>query len=131
MLEIRPADATIKRGRFRGGQIGTGEGAPQNVPGLAMHSIVMQRIHPAGSAETTQQHLFGSLELEMANHEIRLSPKNIRQDLELQVRKFANRAFRRPVTTTQIQPFLNMVRTGIAAGQPPLDVLMACYRGIL
>ena len=131
MLEIRPADATIKRGRFRGGQIGTGEGAPQNVPGLAMHSIVMQRIHPAGSAETTQQHLFGSLELEMANHEIRLSPKNSRQDLELQVRKFANRAFRRPVTTTQIQPFLNMVRTGIAAGQPPLDVLMACYRGIL
>jgi len=131
MLEIRPADATIKRGRFRGGQIGTGEGAPQNVPGLAMHSIVMQRIHPAGSSETTQQHLFGSLELERSNHELHLSQEISGQDLELQVREFANRAFRRPVTTTQIQPFLKMVRTGLAAGQQPIDVLMACYRGIL
>jgi hypothetical protein len=131
MLEIRPADATIKRGRFQGGQIGTGEGTPQNVPGLAMHSIVMQRIFPAGSAAVTQQHLLGELESEVDQKEIRLSQKTTQKDLERQIIEFANRAFRRPVTTSQIQPFLALAQTGLDAGEKPFDVLMACYRGIL
>ena len=131
MLEIRPADATIKRARFRGGQVGTGEGAPQNVPGLAMHSIVMQRIHPGGTAEATQQHLFGNLGIDVRRGEISLNEETGLRDMELQVRQFATRAFRRPVTDTQIQPFIEMVRTGMADGEKPFDILMACYRGIL
>ena len=131
MLEIRPADATIKRGRFQGGQIGTGEGTPQNVPGLAMHSIVMQRIYPAGTAAVTQQHLLGELEVEAEGQEIRLSRKTTQKDLERQIMKFANRAFRRPVTAAQIQPFLNLARKGLESGQKSFEVLMACYRGIL
>lgn len=131
MLEIRPADATIKRGRFQGGQIGTGEGTPQNVPGLAMHSIVMQRIYPAGTASETQQRLLGELDSEVDQQEIRLSQTTTPEDLERQIMEFANRAFRRPVTTSQIQPFLGLARTSLDAGEKPFDVLMACYRGIL
>jgi hypothetical protein len=131
MLEIRPADATIKRGRFSGGQIGTGEGAPQNVPGLAIHSIVIQRIHPGGNVDATQQQLLGELGVEVDKREIRLRDVTTQQDLERQVLKFANRAFRRPVGASQIQPFLNMVQTGLADGDDPFDVLVACYRGIL
>ena len=133
MLEIRPADATIKRGRFRGGQIGTGEGTPQNVPGLAMHAIVMQRIQPAGQANATQKHLFGALGIEIDKHNdvLRLNNATTEQDLKTQVHQFAERAFRRPVSVEQIQPFLNMVQTGFAAGDDPVEILMACYRGIL
>lgn len=131
MLEIRPADATIKRGRFQGGQIGTGEGTPQNVPGLAMHSIVMQRIYPAGTAAVTQQYLLGELKAEADLQEIRLSQRTTQKDLEKQIMKFANRAFRRPATTAQIQPFLNLARTGLEAGETPFEVLIACYRAIL
>ncbi|OUX52533.1 MAG: hypothetical protein CBE43_00370 [Rhodopirellula sp. TMED283] len=131
MLEIRPADATIKRGRFQGGQIGTGEGTPQNVPGLAMHSIVMERIYPAGTAAATQQQLLGELESEVTQQEIHLSPNTTQKDLERQIMEFANRAFRRPVVTSQIQPFLDLARAGLNAGEKPFDVLIACYRGIL
>lgn len=131
MLEIRPADATIKRGRFQGGQIGTGEGAPQNVPGLAMHSMVMQRIYPAGPAAATQENLFGGLRLEFDRQQPRLHPETTQKDLERQVTAFAKRAFRRPVTESQIQPFLDMIQKGLAAGETPFDLLMACYRGIL
>lgn len=131
MLEIRPADATIKRGRFQGGQIGTGEGAPQNVPGLALHSIVMQRIYPAGLAAETQKKLFGDLRVEFKQEKLQLNAKTSQKQLEEQVINFASRAFRRPVTPAQVQPFLNMVQSGLAAGSKPMDVLMACYRGIL
>ena len=131
MLEIRPADATIKRGRFQGGQIGTGEGTPQNVPGLAMHSIVMERIYPAGTAAATQQQLLGELEPVVDQQEIRLSQNNTQNDLERQIMEFANRAFRRPVMKTQIQPFLDLAGAGLNAGEEPFDILIACYRGIL
>ncbi|MEO2015331.1 MAG: DUF1587 domain-containing protein [Fuerstiella sp.] len=33
MFEIRPGDSTLKQGRFKAGQIGDGEGTPQNLPG--------------------------------------------------------------------------------------------------
>jgi hypothetical protein len=45
MLEVRPGDQTLKMARFAGGQVGTGEGDPQNVPGVAIEWIKMERIH--------------------------------------------------------------------------------------
>ncbi len=65
MIEIRPGDETLKRARFQGGQVGAGEGGPQNVPGVALHSMVVAEIHPGGEIELVKQRLFGELNVDI------------------------------------------------------------------
>jgi hypothetical protein len=42
-LEIKPYDRDLKVGKFKGGQVDTGVGAPQNLAGVAIKSIEMSR----------------------------------------------------------------------------------------
>ena len=63
MLEIRPGDATLKKARFNGGQVGNGEGGPQDVPGVAIESISMQQFHRGPDDEGLRKLLFGDLAL--------------------------------------------------------------------
>ncbi len=65
MLEIRPADATLKRAKFQGGQVGAGEGGPQNVPGVALHSMRIEEIHPGGDVKLVQRRLFGEMDIDI------------------------------------------------------------------
>ena len=64
MLEIRPGDITLKKGKFAGGQVGAGEGTPQNLPGIAIEEITMERIHHGATDDGIRQLLFGSLKIE-------------------------------------------------------------------
>ncbi|MEM7558555.1 MAG: DUF1587 domain-containing protein, partial [Planctomycetota bacterium] len=43
MLQLRPNDVTLKQARFQGGQSRNGEGGKQNVPGLAINWLNMER----------------------------------------------------------------------------------------
>ena len=51
MFEIRPGDDILRKAKFRGGQVGAGEGGPQGVPGVAIESIKLERIHRCASNE--------------------------------------------------------------------------------
>ena len=62
MFEIRPADSTLKQARFAGGQIGAGEGSPQNVAGLAIHNMVFEEFHKGPANNEIRQRLFGNVE---------------------------------------------------------------------
>lgn len=135
MLEIRPADSTLKRARFRGGQVGFGEGEPQDVPGLAMHHLELKRIYPGGNVDDVRKSLFGDLDVhfDAESNQFRWNgTESIEPELINQLRRFAARAFRRPVSDEMLEPFESIIRRGLE--QDPvsqLDVLRQAYRAVL
>ncbi|MCA9069467.1 MAG: DUF1595 domain-containing protein, partial [Planctomycetaceae bacterium] len=131
MLEIRPGDNTLKMARFQGGQVGTGEGGPQNVPGVALHSIKMQRIHRGPTNEEIRGQLFGNLTLETKNGKRELVSKSPKQATVALMQQFARRAFRRPVAPEDVTAYVEMVREAVDNGQPLEAALRGGYRALL
>jgi hypothetical protein len=122
MLEIRPGDTTLKKARFAGGQVGNGEGGPQDVPGIAIERITIERFHRGASSEEIRRILFGDLGT---------SDSIQRDDAARLVRDFARRAFRRPVTADDTAGFVELVHEALEAGQPLAAALRVGYRAIL
>jgi hypothetical protein len=134
MLEIRPADATLKRAKFQGGQVGAGEGEPQNVPGLALHSMRIEEIHPGGDVHLVRQRLFGKLQSELEidkRGKLRLAQHPASAAIDQQIQDFAQRAFRRPVSEEVLQPYLALASQSLAQGDSPIESLRRAYRAIL
>jgi hypothetical protein len=133
MLEIRPGDDTLKMARFDGGQVGTGEGGPQNVPGVAIESIVMEQIHQGPGSEEIREVLFGNLELKNRQRwrESELISSQPKADAEQLLTRFAERAFRRPVSDEAVRPFIELVHQSIDEGRPLMESLRAGYRALL
>ncbi len=132
MLEIRPGDETLKDAKFSGGQVGTGEGGPQNVPGVALDWIKIQRVFPGGSVDDVRIRIFGVAADEFETvGKVRFSSGVAKAKAEQQIARFAELAFRRPLTKGQWQPYAEIFHELIASGEPPQDALKACYRAIL
>ncbi len=132
-LEIRPGDTTLKMGRFNGGQVGAGEGTPQNLPGVALHQMNMQRIHPGGDLQTVRKRLFGDLKVNIdpKSKQIKLVADDPLRETAKQLRVFARRAFRRPVSEQALQPYLQMLQRQISEGADPIVALHGAYRSVL
>lgn len=133
LLEIRPADATLKTARFKGGQVGLGEGEPQKAPGIAMHSLTLERFFPGGEISDVHAGLFGELEVEFDKgaNRWRLNSQTPRKDLAKQLRRFARSAFRRPVSKETLQPYLDTVNRAVNQKADPIEALRNAYRAIL
>ena len=133
MLEIRPGDATLKMGKFRGGQVGVGEGEPQDLPGVAMHAMRLEEIHPGGDVGQTRQALFGELDvgIDVTKNTFTLLSGDPAAATTDQLSRFAQRAFRRPVDEDELNPYLDRLQQLIAEGQSPVDALRASYRAVL
>jgi mono/diheme cytochrome c family protein len=132
MLEIRPQDASIKKASFQGGQVGTGEGEPQNVPGVAIERIVMEQFH-AQPSSLTRRLLLGDVPLEPSSKQkgLQVRPHDPARDLEHLLRRFARRAWRRPVDDAALQGHLNLARRRLEEGAAFVDALRTGYRSIL
>lgn len=133
MLEIRPGDVTLKRARFAGGQVGAGEGGPQNVPGIAMASITMERIHKGPADESLREILFGDLESPY-NEKIgrrRLKSKTPEADLGKLMHRFAQRAFRRPTEWGSIKPYIDLATEVYKKDKDLAEAIRVGYRSIL
>lgn len=131
MLEIRPGDNTLKMARFRGGQVGTGEGGPQNVPGVALHSMTMQRIHHGPTNATIRSRLFGDVKLQTQNKTPELVSESPKQAAVTLMQQFAGNAFRRPVSPEDVTPYVEMVHQALDQGQPLSKALQGGYRALL
>jgi mono/diheme cytochrome c family protein len=133
MLEIRPGDRTLKQARFNGGQVGTGEGGPQNVPGVAIESIEMERVYHGGGNWLLRQSLFGELKVAPAksNEPATLVSENPEADVPALMHAFAERAFRRPLARDEVTPYTGMVLADLENDVPLLDALRGGYRAIL
>lgn len=134
MLEIRPGDTRLKKAGFRGGQVGAGEGGPQNVPGVAMSRITMKRIHLGPNDEQIRQLLFDDLKLEMPRKKgqtAKLNPQQPHEKATQLMTRFATRAFRRPVTENEISSYISLVHQALMQEVPFLDSLKLGYRALL
>ncbi|MCO8122843.1 DUF1592 domain-containing protein [Stieleria sp. TO1_6] len=133
MLEIRPADNTIKKAKFKGGQVGVGEAEPQDVPGVAMHQLTIQRIYPGGKPQDVRDSLFGELKVHWDTKVKRflLDSKSPGDDLSAQLKTFATAAFRRSVTTEMLAPYQQMIDDGLQQQADPIETLIQTYRAVL
>ena len=132
MFELRPADRTLRQARFNGGQVGTGEGGPQNVPGLALHSATLQKIHRGPDRETVYRNLFGAMTLK-SNGDWRTAKawtKKPDEVLARLIKRLAVRAFRRPVEDSQVEPYIELARQELADGAPFVMALRAGFRAL-
>lgn len=133
MLEIRPADVTLKKAKFDGGQVGAGEGGPQHVPGIAFERITMRRIHHGMEDEAIRQRLFGAAltafdpQTGKARFDNRRSPELARQVLA----DFARQAFRQPVTESELSGYFALVQAQLDEEAGLKAALRAGYRAIL
>lgn len=133
MFEIRPGDSTLKSGKFRGGQIGAGEGTPQNVPGLAIDSLTLERFHKGPSNESIRRRLFGELEFKWDRQSRSgiLISDTPGENIARLMTQFADRAFRRPVSAEVVAPYIQLVQQGLDDGIPIHVALRGGYRAIL
>lgn len=134
MLEIRPGDDTLKMGRFEGGQVGVGEGGPQDLPGVAMQSIEIEQFHKGLDADGIRQVLIGDLQFRNRGRSWRdaeLVSENPQADTERLLLNFAARAFRRPVDRTEIAAYIDLVHAALEEGTAPLAALRTGYRALL
>ncbi|MEO1528495.1 MAG: DUF1592 domain-containing protein [Planctomycetota bacterium] len=133
LLEIRPADATMKKARFRGGQIGYGEGEGQNVPGVAFHELSIQRLYPGGDVDQVREAVFGGVKVKYddRNDTFKYVGDDAASDLTPLVERFARRAFRGPVSAQTLKPFASRFRERLEDGVDPIDALRLTYRTIL
>ena len=131
MLEIRPQDSTIKRARFRGGQVGVGEGEPQKVPGIGIDRMSMRQVYRY-TVKDVQQRLFGSVELKEKSHnQFEPVPKKPRKVLAELIHSFAQRAFRRNVEKKVVVNAVSLASNMLAEGRSFVESLRAGYRTIL
>jgi mono/diheme cytochrome c family protein len=136
MLEIRPGDITLKRANFREGQVGAGEGEPQNVPGLALERLVMERFHQGPGDDALRRLVFGDMPLEKDEQDkktgrLRPRPENAKADAARLVAAFARRAFRRPVPDEVVAGYVTLVHDLLEEKTPFAEALRAGYRAIL
>lgn len=133
MLEIRPGDTTLKKGRFAGGQVANGEGEPQDVPGVAIESMTLQRIHRGPSDDAIRQRLFGELEIDYARRaaDAKLISAVPREDAARLLKRFALDAFRRPVDDAALTPYVELVQQAIDDGDDLIAALRSGYRAVL
>ncbi|MFK7734818.1 MAG: DUF1592 domain-containing protein [Pirellulaceae bacterium] len=134
MLEIRPGDQTLRKARFAGGQIGTGEGAPQNVPGVAIQRLEMEQIHLGPDSNTVRKSLFGELEIEPAVSDWRaakIHSENADHELRALMHDFATRAFRRPITPEEIEDYVALASQTLSDSNSLLAALRVGYRSLL
>ncbi len=133
MIEIRPGDNTLKKARFAGGQVGTGEGGPQDVPGIALESIVMEKFHKHYSPAECRQAVIGKLSKrwDKTDQQIVLESKAPAKDLRKLMEAFATRAFRRPLEPGVLDPYFNIAMDSYQKNENLLDALRFGYRAIL
>lgn len=125
MLELKPNDNTLKpapSGATGGNVSFAGRDlTKQGFEGIANSGIDIERIHPTTDRAAVVKRLFDDM-----------GPDAIKaENLDRLVTRFARRAFRRPVTDEQINPYREIARKSLAEGDPLSEALRVAYRAIL
>ena len=133
MLEIRPGDVTLKRGRFEGGQVGVGEGEPQDLPGIAFDRVTMERVHHVATDDQVRQRLFGDLQIQAdkKGRSVGVVSNDPQRDISQLLHSMARRAFRRPVADADLQGYVQLATQVYEEEQDMVAALRTGYRALL
>jgi len=138
ILELKPNDSTYKRPSkgSQGGNISyKGINLGQDgIVGLAVTGITVERIFPEGTREEVKAKLLPGLTAETIKpwrKSNRADEKSIKA-MEDTIRRFASRAFRRPVKDEDLEGYFGIAReTAKEKNRSPLDGIQSAYRAIL
>ncbi|MCB1087201.1 MAG: DUF1592 domain-containing protein [Verrucomicrobiae bacterium] len=127
-LELKPNDGELKKAPTgaKGGNVSFKgrDLAKQGFAGIAHRGIEMERIYPVADRGTVKRYLFGEDGLKKWEADPAAG-------LDQLVSRFARRAFRRPVTSEQLAPYLGIGRQALENGESLPEALRASYRAIL
>ncbi|MFT5127161.1 MAG: hypothetical protein ACI8W8_000762 [Rhodothermales bacterium] len=130
-LELKPNDATLTRFKNPGGGGNVTYGADHakaGVSGIALSKITVERVYPNATQRELGQNLIQTLDLTKEQY-MNAAPKEQEKIMNRAISRFAERAFRRPVTKAQLQPYLDLARA--AAAEKKGQALHIAYRAIL
>ena len=133
MFLARPADSRLKMGTTARGQAGVGEIGPQNVPGLVIHDLTLEKFHPGASHEELRKSLVAPFDVvwnKQAKSHI-LTSKNPKRDIGEFLRRFSARAFRRPCDPQTLLPYLKASHAQLDAGASSTEVVRDAMRAVL
>ena len=132
-FEIRPADERTKKAFTPNGQVGAGECQKQNVAGVGMHSATLERFHKGPGDDFIRETLIGDTEIDWDSKAKQFYLNAARPEAKVGVlmRKFARRAFRRPVSNSDLREYLGAAKSQLKDGVPLAEVLRNGFRSIL
>jgi hypothetical protein len=108
--------------------------------GIAVQSVEMERVYPGFEPPDTQRLLFGNLSVAVDGQAVgkktaaalmEVRSQDPDRDLQRLLLAFANRAYRRPVKTEELQAPLQLALQQKQSGASFADALRAGYRSIL
>ena len=125
MLEVRPADRTLRR--ISGRTITGGTAPDEQAPGVAIEYLEITPIYKGLKPDEIRERLFGSLAFRKGD----LLSSNPERELKQLISAFAERAYRRPVKESEIGTYLAFAEQVYRDEQSLLEGLKAGYRAVL
>ena len=95
--------------------------------GIAVESLEIERLYPGLETRELRRRLFDNLKVKKGT----LISKRPQSDLKRLVTRFAEYAFRRPVSDYEIEPYLSFAKEELDASGSLLEGVKAGYRAIL
>lgn len=124
-LELRPNDGALRNppSGAKGGNVSFKDRKleQEGYSGIAHSGIDMERIYPNADRASVVRRLFGEGGIEAVTAET----------VPQLVARFAAKAFRRPVTVTQVSAYQEMAAQSLTDGASPVEALKAAYRAVL
>lgn len=153
MFEIRPNDRTLKQAKFAGGQASNGEGGAQNVPGIALDWLTLERVHQGPTQKEIGERLLHGLPVGVIRDRLpgrdavanQRRNRNVSEDEQATALKsskpelhlaaamtaFAKRAFRRPSRPDELQRYIDFAVEEYRRTEDLSQALRSGYRSIL
>lgn len=126
MLEIRPGDNTLKK--ISGQVVSRGYAVnKKGTIGTAVKALTIERIHRGLPSDKVKKLLFGKHQIV----EGQLISETPAEDLAKLIRRFATRAFRRPVDAKELASYQQFARDTLDSSGSFQDALRAGYRAVL
>ena len=127
-LELRPNDFTLRRpppGATGGSVSYVGRDLEKDgYSGIAHQGMVIEKFHPYADAAEVARRLFAGRRIE----DLRKDPTGM---LPAVIADFARRAFRRPVSSAEAAPYVDLALKSVKAGDPAEVALQAACHAIL
>jgi hypothetical protein len=131
MLEVRPHDSAHKKNKF-GARYTTEQAQNAELPGVAIKWIKLERISRGPNAAALRELLFPGVLVEPSSSgNATLTSARPRDDATRLVRTFASRAFRRPLTDVEAEPYVVLAQHELDGGANLLDAVRVAFRAVL
>ena len=124
IIGIQPIDKTLE---WISSSRVTDLSAIETATGIAVESLEIERIYPGLETRELRQRLFGNLKIRDGD----LVSRRPESDLKKQMAQFAGRAFRRPVSSSELEPYYEFAKEALHSSESLLKAIRAGYRAIL